>query len=70
VPFFLPRFRAGEGGRGGLGPAAGSGVQGLAAAGDRGKRKRGARACHSHAHLGQGLLEGVSPRQGAAGGEG
>jgi hypothetical protein len=70
VPFFLPRFRTGEGGRGGLGPAAGGGIQGLAAAGDRGKRKRGARACHSRAHLGQGLLEGVPPRQGAAGGGG
>jgi hypothetical protein len=41
VPFFLPRFRTGEGGRGGLGLAAGGGIQGLAAAGDRGKRKRG-----------------------------
>jgi hypothetical protein len=41
VPFFLPRSRTGEGGRGGPGPAAGGGIQGSAAAGDRGKRKRG-----------------------------
>jgi hypothetical protein len=70
VPFFLPRSRTGEGGRGGLGPAAGGGIQGPAAAGDRGKRKRGERACYSRAHLGRGWLEEVPPRQGAAGGGG
>jgi hypothetical protein len=37
--------------------------------GGRGKGKREARACYSHAYLGQGLLEGVPSRQGAAGGE-
>jgi hypothetical protein len=41
VPFFLPRSRTGEGGRGGLGPAAGGGIQGPAAAGDRGKGRGG-----------------------------
>jgi hypothetical protein len=41
VPFFLPRSRTGEGGRGVLGPAAGGGIQGPTTAGDRGKRKRG-----------------------------
>jgi hypothetical protein len=70
VPFFLPRSRTGEGGRGGLGPAAGGGIQGPVAAGDRGKRKRGARASYSRAHLGRGWLEGVPPWQGVAGGGG
>jgi hypothetical protein len=38
--------------------------------GNMGKGKRGARAFYSRAHLGQGWLEEVLPRQGAAGGGG
>jgi hypothetical protein len=70
VTFFLSRSRTGEGGRGGLGPVAGGGIQGPAAVGDRGKRKRGTRACFSRAHIGQRWVEEVPPRQGAAGGGG
>jgi hypothetical protein len=47
-----------------------AGVPESTTAGDRGKRKRGARAIYSGAHLGWGRLEEVAPRQGAAGGGG
>jgi hypothetical protein len=70
VPFFLPRSRTGEGGRGR--PRSGGGRRHPGAGGGRGQgeKEEGARACYSRAHLGQGWLEEVPPRQGAAGGGG
>jgi hypothetical protein len=68
APFFFPRSRTGEGGRGGLGRRRAAASQGSAAAGDRGETERGPRGSQPRAHLGLGLLVEVAPRRGLGGG--
>jgi hypothetical protein len=67
MPFFLPRSRQGrEAGR--LGPAAGGGLQGPTAAGDRGKKRMGARGFNLRAHLQLGRRVGMDRRRRTEGG--
>jgi hypothetical protein len=56
MPFFFPRFRIGEGGRGGLGRQQGGDGRG------KGKTERGSRGSQPRAHLGLGLLVEAAPR--------
>jgi hypothetical protein len=62
MPFFFPRFRIGEGGRGGLGRQQGGGAPGVSDGRGKGKMERGSRGSQPRAHLGLGLLVEAAPR--------
>jgi hypothetical protein len=70
MPFFLPPIQNRGGSQGRPRLAAGGGIPGSAAAGDRRKTERGPRGSHPRAHLGLGLLGEAAPRRGLGGGGG